>query len=224
MKKRLIALMAAVCLVIAPMSVPAEETDYSYLEDMSVKELKALRDAINEILGDGGGSVANSGSEYGSVTGSITYYYNDYKGHVADVNSTVILIPTDAENLDINTDGLIGMSVQSDFASGDGVYYAAVNGMGTFTINHIPAGEYLIWIASGNTNTGAWFDVYDGEDEEAIVPYYKSVAAQASGLLTEEDAYNIADAIGPNKSHYDNVTVYGGETTVFDYDFGYTYI
>lgn len=59
MKKRLIALMAAVCLAMAPMSVLAEETeatDYSYLEDMSVKELKALRDAINKILGDEGGS------------------------------------------------------------------------------------------------------------------------------------------------------------------------
>ncbi len=52
MKKRLIALMAAACLVVAPMSVLAEETDYSYLEDMTVKELKALRNAINEILGD----------------------------------------------------------------------------------------------------------------------------------------------------------------------------
>ena len=59
MKKRLIALMAAVCLAIAPMSILAEETegtDYSYLEDMSVKELKELRDAINKVLGDDGGT------------------------------------------------------------------------------------------------------------------------------------------------------------------------
>ena len=134
MKKRLIALMTVVCLAAVPVSVVAEETDYSYLEDMSVKELKELRDAINEILGDDGGIVTNSGSEYGTVTGSITYNYNDYKGHVADADSTVILIPTDAENIDINTDGLVSMSIQSDFAFGDGVYYATVNGMGAFTI------------------------------------------------------------------------------------------
>ena len=52
MIKRLVALMTVACLSVAPMSVLAEETDYSYLEEMSVKELKELRDAINEILGD----------------------------------------------------------------------------------------------------------------------------------------------------------------------------
>lgn len=59
MKKKLIALTTALCLAIAPMSILAEETegtDYSYLEDMSVKELKELRDAINKILGDDGGT------------------------------------------------------------------------------------------------------------------------------------------------------------------------
>lgn len=52
MRKRWIALLAAVCMVCSPVVTMAEETDYSYLEDMSVKELKALRNAINEILGD----------------------------------------------------------------------------------------------------------------------------------------------------------------------------
>lgn len=52
MKKRWVALLTAVCLVAAPMSALAEETDYSYLEDMSIKELRALRDAINELLGE----------------------------------------------------------------------------------------------------------------------------------------------------------------------------
>ena len=54
MKKGMVSLITAACLAVAPVSVFAEETDYSYLEDMSVKELKELRDAINEILGDGG--------------------------------------------------------------------------------------------------------------------------------------------------------------------------
>ena len=57
MKKRLIALMMATCMAMAPVSCFAEdETDYSYLEDMTVNELKDLRDAINEILGDDGSS------------------------------------------------------------------------------------------------------------------------------------------------------------------------
>lgn len=53
MMKKMVAVVMALCLVAAPVSCFAEdETDYSYLEDMTVKELKALRDAINEILGD----------------------------------------------------------------------------------------------------------------------------------------------------------------------------
>ena len=54
MKKRLIALLMAICLAGAPICTLAEETDYSYLEDMSVKELRALDAAIHELLGDGG--------------------------------------------------------------------------------------------------------------------------------------------------------------------------
>ena len=69
MKKRLVALMAAVCLAVVPVSVLAEETDYSYLEDMSVKELKELRDAINEILGDG---------ESSETTSTETEYKDEY--------------------------------------------------------------------------------------------------------------------------------------------------
>ncbi len=50
--KKIFALLISVCLFVIPVTAFAEEADYSYLEDMSVKELKALRDAINEILGD----------------------------------------------------------------------------------------------------------------------------------------------------------------------------
>ena len=63
MRARVIALLTAACILGSSVSVVAEETeDYSYLEDMSVKELKALRDAINEILGDGGTSDNNEAS------------------------------------------------------------------------------------------------------------------------------------------------------------------
>lgn len=54
MKKKWVAFMTAVCLAAVPVGVLAEETDYSYLEDMSVKELKELDAAIHNLLGDGG--------------------------------------------------------------------------------------------------------------------------------------------------------------------------
>ena len=75
MKKRLIALVTAVCLAVTPMSVLAEETDYSYLEDMSVKELKALREAINNLLGD---EEIQTSKKEGVIEG--TYYRNSHPG------------------------------------------------------------------------------------------------------------------------------------------------
>ena len=58
MKKRWVVFLMATCLATIPMSVLAEETDYSYLEDMSVKELKELDAAIHNLLGDGGSEEA----------------------------------------------------------------------------------------------------------------------------------------------------------------------
>lgn len=51
MRKRLIALIMAACLAMAPVICFAEdETDYSYLEDMSIKEIRALNEAIESLL------------------------------------------------------------------------------------------------------------------------------------------------------------------------------
>lgn len=50
MKKGIVALMTAVCLSVVPVSVMAEETDYSYLEDMSIKEIRELSNSINSLL------------------------------------------------------------------------------------------------------------------------------------------------------------------------------
>ena len=54
MKRRCLALLSAVCLAAISVSCFADETekDYSYLEDMSVKELKELDAAIHALLGD----------------------------------------------------------------------------------------------------------------------------------------------------------------------------
>lgn len=70
MKKLWFALALTTCLVIMPVSVIAEETDYSYLEDMSVKQLKELRDAINKILGEEN-NTAKSNSTEAEVTEEI---------------------------------------------------------------------------------------------------------------------------------------------------------
>lgn len=86
MKRRVIALLTAVCLAAAPMSVLAEDKeDYSYLEDMSVKELKELRDAINEILGeDEKSDDSNDDAELTNVEKSAVKALEALKDEVAD--------------------------------------------------------------------------------------------------------------------------------------------
>lgn len=50
MKMRLITLLLFISIFVLSITVLAEETDYSYLEDMTVKELKELRNAIDKLL------------------------------------------------------------------------------------------------------------------------------------------------------------------------------
>ena len=223
MKKRLVALMTAVCLAVAPVSVLAEETDYSYLEDMSVKELKELRDEINKILGDEGAS--SSVSEFGSLSGTLTYFYNDYKGNVADADSSVLLVSKELDKADINTEGLIDFAIGTKYEEpkfGEGVYFVHVGGTGTYNIGHLPAGEYVALLISGQAKGQGWFDATN--DSETDPKFYEGIASGFGDLLNEDDAMKIAEAVLWAKYTFKDVTIYGGENTTLDYDFGMTYI
>ena len=223
MKKRLVALMTAVSLVVAPVVVMAEKTDYSYLEDMSVKELKELRNEINKILGDNG--APSQDNEFGVLSGSLTYFYNDYKGHVADADSTVILVSKDLHNADINTATLFDFNVQAKYEEpnfGEGVYFVHVGGTGTYNIGHLPAGDYLALLISGQASGRGWFDATDNGETDP--KFYEGIASGFNDLLNEEDAVKIAEAIHWYKYEFKDVTIYGGETTILDFDFGTTYM
>lgn len=54
--KKCVALLAAACLFVSPLTALAEETDFSFLEDMSIKELRALDEKIHELIGPAVGS------------------------------------------------------------------------------------------------------------------------------------------------------------------------
>ncbi len=92
MKRKIIAAIVAIIMVTIPFNAFASKIEKSDLEKMSVKELKELRDSINEILGDDGES---SKEQFGSLTGTLTYFYNDFKGNVADADSSVVLVVVD---------------------------------------------------------------------------------------------------------------------------------
>lgn len=157
---------------------------------------------------------------YGKVEGNITYFYNKYRGNVADTNATVILIPKDGRALDMpNFSSYVFWDIKSMInldGNKYGVYSATVDGKGEFVIPKVPVGEYIIYVKSKNTNDGYAFDDLDSHKNSISDIFY--------GYLSEENADMIAESAGYNKVVFDNITVYEDDTTVFSFDFGITYI
>ncbi len=212
----------AIIMAIVPFNAFASKIEKSDLEKMSVKELKELRDSINEILGDDGES---SKEEFGSLTGTLTYFYNDFKGNVADADSSVVLVSKDLKNADINTDDLYDFEIGAKYTDpefGEGVFFTHVGGTGTYTIGHIPAGEYRVLLVSGQTTCEQWFDA-TSDDGETDPSYYEGIGSGFAGLIDEEDATKIGEAVNVHKYTFEDVTIYAGESTTLDYDFGMTY-
>lgn len=160
---------------------------------------------------------------FGSLTGTITYFYNDFKGHVADEGTTVILIPDQAKKLDIDTSGCIAMlSISgSHLDLGPKVFVTTVNGLGSYTLTHVPAGDYLVFLVSGQTSAKGWFDYTD--DGETDPAFYKRIAEGFGGRLKKDDALKLAEGVVWNQYTFKHVTIYAGEASNLDYDFGMTY-
>ena len=75
--KKIVALVTAIFLAITPVTVLADKIERSDLEEMSVKELKELRDMINDILGDNGGSANDIYSKHNHLD-FCTYEFGDF--------------------------------------------------------------------------------------------------------------------------------------------------
>ena len=168
--------------------------------------------------------IPEKAEKYGKLTGTVTYLYNNYRGHVADVNSTIILVPYYSANMDINTSHLIDLKYDGDtFDFGENVYSGQVNGLGTYTINHIPEGKYRVLIVSGKTSTQGWFDATDN-NLNTDPKYLRSIALGWVGRIREDDALTIAKAITFHKFAFGTVSIIADDETVLDHDFGITYI
>ena len=180
---------------------------------------------------------------YGTVTGNVTYHYNQYRGYVPDTGSVVILInirhdfPDGRHGYDeIKDDELSGLnstdieylnSKAIDKLKQIGIYATKVDGNGNFTFNHVPAAEYYnLIIISKETSTGGWFDYYDESISDASDEYYEYVA-NGLGLYSwyDQKLRNlISRAVGYNAYATEEITVYENETTHITHEFPYTYI
>ena len=141
-------------------------------------------------------------------------YKRQYLDTEADTGAVVVLIPSDGsvENEDIKIQpGYLINSVENI----KGLNMGKVSGNGDFNINHVAEGEYLAFIVSNNTSAEAWF-----ESEEN---YYKEIAENFNGILSDSSASNLSEAVAFYKYHIATVTVYAEETTTINYDFGMSY-
>lgn len=157
---------------------------------------------------------------YGSVEGNVTYLYNKYKGNVSDTNALVILIPKNQNATEMPVlDSYVMWDMKSqinDNGNKYGVYCGTVDGNGEYAIQHIPTGDYIIYIKSKKTTSKFAFDDRDN--------YIESICNRLDGYLDPENAEMLGEAAGYSNVLIDEITIYEGETTKYSFDFGITYI
>lgn len=154
---------------------------------------------------------------YGSLSGTVTYFYNNYRGNVADTNADVILIPRDGTALNMPT--LSSYIYWSGNLIGNAnykVYGTRVDGYGKFVLQNIPAGEYVMIIVSKKTTDGRAF-----ADLEA---YQKNIAILLSGGVNETNAQYFGKYVGYKKYTYKLITIQKDFDTVISHDFGITFV
>ena len=158
----------------------------------------------------------------GSLTGNITYKYNNYRGNVADTNAKVILIPTDGSAKEMTVDHYVEWTVvysdiQNDRMTRDyNIYKAKVDGTGQYYFDYVPIGEYRLIVISGQTTDGRWF-----EDKEA---YASMIAVLFYDCLNKEAADSLGQAVAFNKYSTSKITIRENTTSHYSHDFGITYI
>lgn len=155
---------------------------------------------------------------YGSVSGTITYLYNKYKGNVSDTNATVLLIPRDGTANSMPTLGSYAMWLMdyiNTYGNDYKVYGTKVDGTGQFNFSNIPIGEYDIFIISKETTCKSWFD-----DKET---YKNNIANCMKDLLNSDNAIGLGEAVALNNYHIDRITIRKDTNTTYSYDFGISY-
>ena len=159
-------------------------------------------------------------TEFGDITGNVTYFYNNYRGDVSDTGAKVILIPMDGKalGLELKDDQYIRWLTYPLNSWNDtyGIYGAKVDGKGEYYISDVPVGEYILIVISNETTSGEWFD-----DDEA---YARSVANCVDDVLSKSAAKALGEAVSYNKYYVDTVTIKNNYISHKSVDFGITYI
>ena len=141
----------------------------------------------------------------GTVTGEVTYKYNDYVGSKPDTGADVLLISKKVTSL------------PDDLAYGntrdlpDGCYATKVSGSGKYTFNNIPVGEYVLIFISENTTP----------NPKTVAGFY-NWGNTVYEMFSETGQKRASNFVLLHKIHNEDITVTEGEVTCY-HDFGITY-
>ena len=143
----------------------------------------------------------------GSISGNVTYKYNNYVGNKPDTGTVVFLISKKVTSLPDS----MGYGWTWDVDDYEGIYATEVDGSGNYILNDIPVGEYYIVLISENTNTG---------ESNAGVRYWGA----SLYYKFSEEGRKYADSLAfLSKIETESVTISDGKTTSFSHDFGITW-
>ena len=142
----------------------------------------------------------------GTVTGEVTYKYNNYVGNRGDAGSTVLLISKNIESLPDE------LAYGSTYDLPEGCYATEVSGSGNYTFNNIPTGEYVLIFISKNTSPNPSIS--------AGFYYWGNTVYE---MFSEEGQETASNYSRLHKIHNIDITVTEGQVT-YSHDFGITYI
>lgn len=155
-------------------------------------------------------SLVYNKSKCGSMTGTITYQYNQYIGTRADVGAAVLLIQTNHIPTDMDT---LNIGFVSGSYSDPTLYYTEVDGMGNYYLNNVPAGEYFLLIQSEETNQSPEISELHGKMAEN----YLKGKISSEALDTLKKAMNVYSFV------IERIEVRENQTYHYSKDWGYTY-
>ena len=158
---------------------------------------------------------------YGTVSGNITWHYNQYRGYVPDTGARVFLFPTDKSAAKYTTSDYTDFLYPENRANqfrDKKIYCAVADGNGNYTISNIPVGEYYVVIISKNCKSEGWFEADNKDDFYALV-----ASGMSEGYLNKATINALARSVQWNEYDRQITNVFKNQTTTVNNAFPYTY-
>lgn len=180
---------------------------------------------------DGNGQEEQKPIVYAQVEGRVVYYYNSYKGNVADNGAKVVLLKMVNENVDPQIASKIRDAIkypkiyyeghEEEFAE-LGLFMVKVDSNGDYTFNNIPNGKYTLYI---HTNHVDFFGDITGAHKVTIkdIDYqipFSSDQAQYYGF----DQKPFPEWVTTSKYATKQINVMGTSYNAGETDFGMCYM